>query len=57
MDPEGALAMGDNESEFRLMSSATPEAFLKAFEEQAALFETDDGLVVQVTVNYFVARK
>ena len=51
------LAMGDNEREFRQMSSAAREAFLKEFEELANPYLSDEGLVAEVGVNYFVARK
>lgn len=52
-----ALAWGDNEREFRLLSSETRHAFLREFEETAAPFVTREGLVARVGVNYFVARK
>lgn len=51
------LAMGDNEREFRHMTQATREGFLKEFMEEAVPFVKDDGLGVIAGVAYFVARK
>ena len=52
-----AFAWGDNEREYRLMSPEIRRAFRGEFAERARPLLTDEGLVVHVGVNYFVAAK
>lgn len=50
-------AWGDNERELAAMSSAKREAFLREFKEVVAPMLTDEGLVVQVEHNFYLAQK